>query len=122
MRIASTSKKRALISILVTLALLCSLAPLALAQEAPLGPTIVIMFILACGRIMSVGWEKAFLLQSPLTYETSDIISTYVYRKGFQEMDYSYSAAVGFFNSVVNLALLLLANTVSRRFGETGLL
>lgn len=84
-------------------------------------PTITIMFILACGRIMSIGWEKAFLLQSPLTYETSDIISTYVYRKGFQEMDYSYSAAVGFFNSVVNLALLFVANTMSRRLGENRL-
>ncbi|MEF9880448.1 MAG: ABC transporter permease subunit, partial [Clostridia bacterium] len=54
--------------------------------------TIIIMFILACGKIMSVGWEKSFLLQSPLTYETSDIISTFVYRKGFEDNDYGYSA------------------------------
>lgn len=84
-------------------------------------PTIVIMFILACGRVMSVGWEKSYLLQSPLTYETSDIISTFVYRKGFEDMDYSYSAAVNLFNSVVNLALLTLANKLSNRFGESGL-
>jgi len=84
-------------------------------------PTVIIMLILACGRIMSIGWEKAFLLQSPLTYETSDIISTYVYRKGFEEMDYSYSAAVGFFNSVINLILLTFANKISRKFGENSL-
>lgn len=84
-------------------------------------PTIIIMLILACGRIMSIGWEKAFLLQSPLTYETSDIISTYVYRKGFEEMDYSYSAAVGFFNSAINLMLLTFANKISNKFGESSL-
>lgn len=84
-------------------------------------PTVIIMLILACGRIMSIGWEKAFLLQSPLTYETSDIISTYVYRKGFEEMDYSYSAAVGFFNSVINLILLTFANKISKKFGESSL-
>jgi putative aldouronate transport system permease protein len=84
-------------------------------------PTIVIMLILACGSIMSLGWEKAFLLQSPLTYETSDIISTFVYRKGFQEQDYSYSTAVDLFNSVINLLLLTLANSFSKRFGESSL-
>ena len=62
-------------------------------------PIIVIMFIMAVGGLMNVGWEKAFLLQSPVTYDTSDIISTFVYRKGFEDMNYSYSAAVGLFNS-----------------------
>lgn len=84
-------------------------------------PTVVIMFILAVGRIMSIGWEKAYLLQSPLTYDTSDIISTYVYRKGFQDLDYSYSAAVGLFNSVINLILLTFANYFSKRMGESSL-
>ena len=60
-------------------------------------PIIVIMFIMAVGGLMNVGWEKAFLLQSPVTYDTSDIISTFVYRKGFEDMNYSYSAAVGLF-------------------------
>lgn len=83
--------------------------------------TIVIMFILSCGGLMNVGWEKTFLLQSPLTYETSDVISTYVYRKGFEDMDYSYSAAVGFFNSVINILLLATANLMSRKLSETSL-
>ncbi|MGB8454862.1 MAG: ABC transporter permease subunit [Anaerocolumna sp.] len=84
-------------------------------------PTVVIMFILAVGGLMSVGWEKAFLLQSPLTYETSDIISTFVYRKGFEDMNYSYSSAVGLFNSVINLVLLAGANRLSRKVNETSI-
>jgi putative aldouronate transport system permease protein len=83
--------------------------------------TIVIMFILACGRVMSVGWEKSFLLQSPLTYETSDIISTFVYRKGFEDNDYGYSAAVNMFNSVINLILLVTANRISRKLSDSSL-
>lgn len=82
---------------------------------------IIIMFILAVGNIMSVGWEKAFLLQSPLTYETSDIISTFVYRKGFEDMNYSYSAAVGLFNSLINLVLVLTANKLSQKVNDTSL-
>ena len=84
-------------------------------------PTVVIMLILAIGGLLSVGWEKAFLLQTPLTYDTSDIISTYVYRKGFEEIDYSYSAAVGLFNTVINLILLISANKISNKVTETGL-
>ncbi len=78
-------------------------------------PIIVIMFIMAVGGLMSVGWEKAFLLQSPVTYDTSDIISTFVYRKGFEDMNYSYSTAVGLFNSIINLILLTFANKMSRK-------
>lgn len=84
-------------------------------------PIIVVMFIMAVGGLMSVGWEKAFLLQTPATYETSDIISTFVYRKGFEEMNYSYSTAVGLFNSVINLILLTIANKLSRKVNETSL-
>lgn len=83
--------------------------------------TIVIMLIMACGRLMNVGWEKAFLLQSEATYETSDIISTFVYRKGFVENDYSYSAAVNIFNSLINLILLTVANKVSNKLSGSGL-
>lgn len=83
--------------------------------------TIIIQFILACGSLMSLSWEKSFLLQSSLTYEVSDIISTYVYRKGFVENDYGYSAAVNMFNSVINLATLIFANTMSRKFSESSL-
>jgi putative aldouronate transport system permease protein len=81
-------------------------------------PTIVILLILSLGSIMSVGWEKAFLLQSPLTYETSDIISTYVYRKGFEENSFSFSSAVGLFNALINMVFLIAANTISRRVSD----
>lgn len=84
-------------------------------------PTIVIMFILAVGGLMGIGWEKAFLLQTPATYETSDIISTFVYRKGFEEMNYSYSTAVNLFNSVINLILLVGANKISQKINDTSL-
>lgn len=84
-------------------------------------PTIMILLIMQCGRVMSVGWEKAFLLQTPVTYNTSDIISTYVYRSGFVEMNYSSSTAVGMFNSVINLLLLTVANNISKKFTESSL-
>ena len=84
-------------------------------------PIIVIMFIMAVGGLMNVGWEKAFLIQSPVTYETSDIISTFVYRKGFEEMNYSYSTAVGLFNSVINLILLTGANKLSQKVNGNSL-
>lgn len=84
-------------------------------------PTIMILLIMQCGRIMSVGWEKAFLLQTPVTYNTSDIISTYVYRQGFVDMNYSSSAAIGMFNSIVNLILLTVANAVSKKTTESSL-
>lgn len=84
-------------------------------------PIIIIMFIMAVGGLMNVGWEKAFLIQSPVTYETSDIISTFVYRKGFEEMNYSYSTAVGLFNSVINLILLTAANKLSQKVNGTSL-
>lgn len=84
-------------------------------------PIIVVMFIMAVGGVMSIGWEKAFLLQSPATYETSDIISTFVYRKGFEEMNYSYSSAVGLFNSLINMVLLTVANIFSRKINGMSL-
>jgi len=83
--------------------------------------TITIMLIMRMGQLMSVGMDKILLLYNPLIYETADVISTFVYRKGIQEADYGYSTAVGLFNSVVNFSLLLIANTVSRKFGETSL-
>lgn len=84
-------------------------------------PTIMILLIMQCGRIMSVGWEKAFLLQTPITYNTSDIISTYVYRQGFVEMNFSSSTAVGMFNSIINLLLLTVANSISKKLTESSL-
>ncbi|MBQ7915584.1 MAG: sugar ABC transporter permease [Firmicutes bacterium] len=84
-------------------------------------PTIVIKLIMEIGSMMSVGSEKILLLYSPLTYEVADVVSTYVYRKGLEDNDYSYSTAVGLFNSVINIILLTFANTVSRRLTDTSL-
>ena len=84
-------------------------------------PTIVILLILRMGSMMSVGFEKIFLLYNPVIYETADVIPTFVYRRGLLENDYSFSGAVGMFNSVINLALLVGANAISRRVNETSL-
>ncbi len=84
-------------------------------------PTIVIQFILKIGGLMSVGSEKLLLLYSPLTYETADVISTFVYRKGMIDFDFSYSTAVGLFNSIINIILLITANKICRRVSETSL-
>ncbi|SDD70170.1 putative aldouronate transport system permease protein [Paenibacillus sp. UNCCL117] len=84
-------------------------------------PIIVIMLILQIGSMMSVGFEKVMLMYNPSIYETADVISTFVYRKGLQDMNYSYSTAVGLFNSAINFTLLLLANTISRKVSENSL-
>ena len=78
-------------------------------------PVIVVQLIMRLGRMMSVGFDKVILLYSPATYETADVISSYVYRRGLYNMDYSYGAAVGLFNSVVNLIILISANAFSRK-------
>ena len=84
-------------------------------------PTIVIMFILRLGNIMTVGFEKVILLYNPLTYETADVISSYVYRRGILEANYSYATAVGLFNSVLNFGFLIFANWFSRQLTEESL-
>ena len=81
-------------------------------------PTIVIMFILAIGNIMSIGWEKAFLMQSGMNLSVSEIISTYVYKTGLLNAQFSFATAVGLFNSSVNFILLLIANALVRRFSD----
>lgn len=83
--------------------------------------TVVILFILRLGSIMSVGFEKVYLMGSTATYETSDIISTYVYRKGIVDSSYSFSAAVGLFNSVINFAMVYCANMLSRKVTNSSL-
>ena len=83
--------------------------------------TVIILLILRIGHLMSLGWERVFLLYNPKIYETADIISTYVFRRGIIEFQYSYATAVGLFNSVVNVILLICANTLSRRVSETSL-
>jgi putative aldouronate transport system permease protein len=84
-------------------------------------PTIVIMLIMRIGKIMQVGVEKVMLLYNPATYETADVISTFVYRKGILEMSFSYSTAVGLFNSVISFILVYAANTVSRKVTDSSL-
>jgi putative aldouronate transport system permease protein len=84
-------------------------------------PTIVILFIMQLGRVMNVGFEKVFLLYSSAVYETGDVISTYIYRKGIENSDYSFSTAVGLFNNVINFMLVFCANTISRKLTNTGL-
>jgi putative aldouronate transport system permease protein len=84
-------------------------------------PTIVIMLILRMGNIMNVGFEKIILLYNPAIYETSDVISSFVYRKGLQEFNWGYSSAVGLFNSVINFIFLITANWLSKKSTDSSL-
>lgn len=84
-------------------------------------PVVVTLLILRIGNVMSVGFEKIILLYNPMTYETAEVISTFVYKKGILEMNYSYGAAVGLFNAVINCMLLIFANYLSRRINETSI-
>lgn len=84
-------------------------------------PTIIILLILRMGRMMTVGHEKIILLYNTSLYETADVISTFVYRKGLLDFSWSYATAVGLFNAVINLLLLFGANALSRKFNETSL-
>ena len=78
-------------------------------------PIIIVQLIMRVGNILTMGFEKVFLLYNPLTYDTADIISTYIYRQGLELTNYSYGTAVGLFNSAVNLLILALANRLSRK-------
>jgi putative aldouronate transport system permease protein len=84
-------------------------------------PTITVLFILRMGSVLNVGFEKVLLLYSEATYEVGDVISTYVYRRGIMQADYSYATAVGLFNSVVNVAFLLAANMLSKKYTDSAL-
>lgn len=84
-------------------------------------PTIMTMLIMRLGNIMTVGHEKILLLYNSQIYETSDVISTYIYRKGLLDLDFGYSTAIGLFNSAINLAILLLANALSKKASDTSL-
>ncbi|GGF80809.1 sugar ABC transporter permease [Paenibacillus albidus] len=83
--------------------------------------TIIILLILKIGGILSVGYEKIILLYNPAIYESSDVISTYVFRKGLQEFGWSFSSAVGLFNSVINFTLLVGANWLSKKINQSSL-
>jgi putative aldouronate transport system permease protein len=84
-------------------------------------PTAIILLILSSGQIMNVGFEKVYLMQRPINQSVSEILSTFVYKVGLNNMDYSFSTAINLFNSVVNLVLLLTVNAASRRLSETSL-
>lgn len=84
-------------------------------------PTIMMMFIMAVGNVMSIGFEKAYLMQNPLNISTSEIIATYVYKVGLQRVQYDYATAIGLFNNVINVILLLVANKVSKRLTDNSL-
>jgi putative aldouronate transport system permease protein len=86
-----------------------------------LRPTIMILLILNIGNLLNVGFEKVMLLYNPSIYDTADVISTFVYRRGILEAQYSYSAAVGLFNSTIACLLVITANALSRRTTENSL-
>ena len=84
-------------------------------------PTIAVMLILNCGRVMNIGFEKVFLMQTDLNLSVSEVISTFVYRQGIISTQTSYATAVGLMNSGVNFLLVLLVNEISKRVSEVGL-
>ncbi len=88
---------------------------------ASLAPIISIMMLLTIGRMMTVGFEKVLLLYNGAIYDTADVISTYVYRRGLLGADFSYGTAVGFFKSVIASALIIAANTTARKLQVTSL-
>ena len=84
-------------------------------------PTAVTLLILNCGSILSVGYEKTYLLQNTLNLSASEIISTYVYKLGLINYDYAFSTAAGLFNSVCNTIILVIANAISRKVSDSSL-
>ena len=84
-------------------------------------PTIIIMLINQVGHLMSVGFEKVLLMQNSLNTGSSDVISTYTYRSGLINGEFSYSTAIGLFNSIINFVLLISVNRISKKFSETSL-
>jgi len=84
-------------------------------------PTILILFIIKSGSVFRIGYEKVLLLYNPMTYEVADVFSTYVYRKGLLETNYSYASAVGLFEASIALVMLLISNAISKKAGGKGL-
>lgn len=84
-------------------------------------PTVITLLVLNMGYVMSVGFEKIFLMQSPAILNVSEVMSTYIYRIGLQNSDYSYSTAIGLVNSLINLVLILSVNAIARKSGEQAL-
>lgn len=84
-------------------------------------PTICIMLIMQCGSLMNVGFEKVFLLTNDLNRSAAEVISTYVYKVGLQQRQYSFSTAVGLFNSVINFIILIIVNSLVKRLNQSSL-
>lgn len=84
-------------------------------------PTIIIMLIMRMGQLVSVGYEKVYIMQTPLNLDTAEVISTFVYKRGIEKSNYSFAAAVDLFNNVVNITMLLIANKISSKVSETSL-
>ena len=82
-------------------------------------PTVILMLILSVGNLLNVGYEKAFLMQNTMNTTVSELISTYVYKVGLQNAQYSFATAVGLFNSVVNFILLVTVNFFSKKISDT---
>lgn len=84
-------------------------------------PTAIILLIMDCGKIMNVGFEKVYLMQNTMNERTSEVISTYIYKQGIESAQYSFSTAVGLFNSAINIVLLLIVNKIAKKVTETSL-
>ena len=86
-----------------------------------IAPTVITMLILRFGQVMDLGFEKIYLLQNSLNLDASQVIATYVYEMGVRSGQFSYSSAIGLFNTVINVILLLIVNQVSRRVADISL-
>ena len=86
-----------------------------------IAPTIIVLLIIRTGQILNVGYDKILLLYSPGVYSTADVINTFVYRKGLLEQNYGYATAVGLFNSIVGLLLIVGSNFLAKKYSETSL-
>ena len=84
-------------------------------------PTMTVLLILNAASIVNVGFEKVYLMYSPATYNTADVISTYVYRRGITDMDFGYGTAIGLLNSVIAFLLLFTANKIAAKVNDTSL-
>lgn len=84
-------------------------------------PTATMMFILEVGKVMNIGFQKAYLMQTGLNITTSEIIPTYIYKVGLIDAQYSYSAAISLFNNIINIILLVAVNKIAQKTSENSL-
>ena len=84
-------------------------------------PTIIVMLILETGKVLNIGFEKVYAMQNDLNLSVSEVISTFTYKQGLENLEYDYATAIGLFNSVVSFTMLMLVNGISKKFSETSL-